>query len=75
MKFEKFTAENGYFTLMLKLCLNSIFLLEIRVGYSIFSMINTKSIVQVIFSIILYKEVSNFELIYTYNSYKYSFSK
>ena len=72
MKFEKLTAENGYLTLMVELCLNSMFFLEIQVEDIIFSVINIKSFVRMIFSVILYKKGCDLELKYTYNSYNYS---
>ena len=56
-KFEKLTAENGYFTLMVELCLNSMFFLEIQVANITFSRINIKSFVQIIFSPYVTKKV------------------
>jgi len=62
MKFDKFTAEKSYFSLMIKLRLNSMLFPEIRVGDRVFSVINIKLSVQVIFSNILYKKGCDFEL-------------
>lgn len=62
MKLEKFTAENGYFTLMLQLCLNSLVFPKNEVEYVTFSVIKIKLYDQIIFSIIFYKKVSDFEL-------------
>ena len=57
MKFEKLTAENGHFTLIIELCLNSMFFLEIQVANITFSRINIKSFVQIIFSPSVTKKV------------------
>ena len=71
MKFILFTVETGYFPLTLKLCLNSMFPIEIRVTKIKFSAINIKCFVQVIFSLIFCSKGNRFRLKHKYNPYKY----
>ena len=71
LKFNYFITENWYFSLILKLCLNSIFFLKIQVGNQIFPASNKKSFFQVIIVISFHINVSKFGEKYSFNPYKF----
>lgn len=71
MKFYKHTAENGDFTLMLKLRVNSMFLHNINVENTILSRINIKSDIHRKCSAYLFKKACDFELKCRFKSFKY----